>query len=641
MKRIFTMMIMLLSGVLALNGQIVYFEGFDNGIPADYKTYDIDGLTPNANLIQDFKGTGWVTLPKTGTDRKAYSISWYASPGQSNDWLVTKGIAVPNVVVPGDKMMLVWNEQTLDPNYPDGYVVYANETDQQPASFTTVLYTSLPAETSSAGRLRAIDLSAYAGKTVYIAFVNNTYDGYILTLDDIAVVELAENDLSTTRLNNLVYNQANSTILVNGSLLNSGWGAVNKFKFNYQVDNDPVQTSDLTGFNMVTFDENSFESTIPLATTFGQHTLNVWPTDINGNGNNGDTVSLQIYNYAPSDYVSRTTMLEDFSSSSCGPCVAGNAKIKSVVAALTEKPIIVKYQQNFPGTGDPYYTVETVNRRDYYSVNAIPNSIIDGNTKNFNPQNLVAADITSAFQREGLTSFAGVKYKIDAANQSIHVFGNYTPTVNMIEGTRLMIAVKETITKKNKASNGETEFDNVVKKMLPDENGTELTGVLANSTQTFDITYTFPGVYRLPALPSTGTTIQDPINLNTENSVEDFNNLRATVWVENPRDLLVLNAVEAVESPTGTNEIFAIESFKVFPNPSKVVATASIKLNEDLVGKLVITDLLGHQLWSSDQSLSKGVNNIDLPIVNTLAVGTYHVTFRSGGKLAVQELIVQ
>lgn len=631
MKRIFTMMIMLLSGVIALNGQIVYFEGFDNGIPADYKTYDIDGFTPNANLNQGFKGAGWL-----GLGGAAYSISWYASAAKSNDWLVTKAITVPNVATPGDKMMLIWAEQTFDPAYPDGYVVYVNEKDQQVASFTTVLYTSLPAQTSSTRAYKALDLSAYAGKTIYLAFVNNTFDGYILTIDDIAVVELPENNLSTTRVNNLVYNKENSSILVNGSVLNNGWGPVTSFKFNYQIDNDPVQTADLSGLNLTTLNEGAYESTIPYTATFGKHNVNVWPTDINGKGVNGDTVSMQIYNYAPADYVTRTTMLEQFTSSTCPPCVAGNAKIKSVVAALSEKPIIVKYQQDFPGTGDPYATDETVNRRDYYSINAIPNSIIDGNSKNLNPQNLVAADITSSFEREALTTIS-MKYKIDSASHSIHVFGTYKPTVDLIEGTRLMIAIKENKTVKNIGTNGETEFDNVVKKLLPDENGTNMDGVLANSVQNVDVTYTFPGTYRLPL---NGTSAQR-INTDIENSVEEFTDLAATVWVENTRDLLVLNAEEALVSPTGTNEIFAIESFKVFPNPSKVVATASIKLNEDLVGKLVITDLLGHQLWSSDQSLSKGVNNIDLPIVNTLAVGTYHVTFRSGSKLAVQELIVQ
>ncbi len=637
MKRIFTIMTMLLSGVFALHGQVVYYEGFDNGLPADYKTYDLDGFTPNPNVNQGFKGAGWLVLPTSGTTRAAYSTSWYATAATSNDWLVTKGIAIPSVAVPGDKMMLVWAEQTSNVNFPDGYVVYVNETDQKTTSFTTTLYTSLPSQTSGTLRYRTIDLSAYTGKTIYIAFVNNTHDGEFLILDDIAVVELPENNLTTTRVNNLVYNQANSSILVNGSVLNNGWGTLTKFKFNYQVDNNPVQTADLTGLNLTTLNENAFESTLPLSTTFGQHNLSFWPTDINGNGINGDTASMQIYNYAPADYVTRTTLFEDFTSSTCPPCVIGNDTIKSVFSKLTEKPIIVKYQQDFPGAGDPYATNETVNRRNYYNINAIPNSIIDGNTKNFNPISMVAADITSAFQREGLTNFNSMKYKIDSANQSMHIYGSYTPTVNLIEGSRFMIAIKERKTTKNVGTNGETEWDNVMKKMLPDENGTNMDGVLANATQNVDVTYTFPGKYRLPI----NGQAANRINTDIENSVEQFSDLVPTVWVENTRDQLVFNAYEAVESPTGTNEIFSIESFKVFPNPSRVVATASIKLNEDLSGKLIITDITGHQLWSSDQSLSKGVNNIDLPIVNTLAVGTYHVAFHSGNKIAVQELIVQ
>src|SRR5690606_325058 len=40
--------------------------------------------------------------------------------------------------------------------------------------------------------------------------------------------------------------------------------------------------------------------------------------------------------------------------------------------------IAIKYQQDFPGTGDPYCTDESVSRRNFYAINSIPRMEIDG-----------------------------------------------------------------------------------------------------------------------------------------------------------------------------------------------------------------------------------------------------------------------
>ena len=74
---------------LNTNAQTIYYlEDFENGMPADYKTYDLDGLTPAA--YPQFKGLGWIA-----TGGIAASTSYYSPSGAANDWMVTKGISIP------------------------------------------------------------------------------------------------------------------------------------------------------------------------------------------------------------------------------------------------------------------------------------------------------------------------------------------------------------------------------------------------------------------------------------------------------------------------------------------------------------------------------------------------------------------
>jgi hypothetical protein len=198
----------------------------------------------------------------------------------------------------------------------------------------------------------------------------------------------------------------------------------------------------------------------------------------------------------------------------------------------------------------------------------------------------------------------------------------------------MIINIKELITYKNKTTNGETQFENISKKFLPDANGILLDGDLANVEQNIDITYSFPGNYRLPL------GYKDLINLDTEHTVENFNNLRAVVWIENAQDKLVLNATETTETITGINEISVVDLFKVTPNPARSIATLEIKLKEPLNGTLSISDMQGNLLWNSNQSLSSGTTSIELPIINTLSTGNYIVMFKAGKKIAVQELSI-
>ena len=158
---------------------------FSQGIPADFTLIDNDGNTPSATMQKEgFKvGTPWLAAtPKGESNTAACSTSWYAAKGTSDDWMIT-----PSFAVTDEHSELSWRAKVSDKRNRDGYAVYISTTggntignfDKSQPLFTT------DAEEPEWTH-HTVSLDAYRGKTVSIAFVNNSTDKSRLYIDDIA-----------------------------------------------------------------------------------------------------------------------------------------------------------------------------------------------------------------------------------------------------------------------------------------------------------------------------------------------------------------------------------------------------------------------------------------------------------------------
>ncbi len=149
---------------------IFYYEDFAAGIPGTYTLVDQDGLTNQLGI------NVW-----TGIGGSALSSSFFNPAGIANDWMITPAIAG----LPADQI-LSWRAAALDAALPDGYEVRLSTTGALPATvanFSTVL-ASIPAE-NGFFTTRSVSLASYAGQTIYIAFVNNSNDMFVLAVDDV------------------------------------------------------------------------------------------------------------------------------------------------------------------------------------------------------------------------------------------------------------------------------------------------------------------------------------------------------------------------------------------------------------------------------------------------------------------------
>ena len=172
-------------GVLPLD--TFYIETFEGGWPAGYDRYNNDPWIPNAGVNPPFTGTNataWLPMDVDGDGSvEATATSWNTTAGQpADDWMLTTGIGI----LPANQR-LFWDAQSASVNFPDGYEVRISTT-QLPANVTnySALLFSTTAE-NAFSTTRSVDLSAYAGQTVYIAFRNTSDDMYLLLIDNIKI----------------------------------------------------------------------------------------------------------------------------------------------------------------------------------------------------------------------------------------------------------------------------------------------------------------------------------------------------------------------------------------------------------------------------------------------------------------------
>jgi hypothetical protein len=166
---------------ISLKAQVIVFsENFQTGMPSNFTIVDNDGNMPAFN-VQEFT-SAWITTldPENGLDTIAASTSFFSPQDTANRWLIT-----PPISTGAFGNYFSWEAKSHDASYPDDYLVLISNTNNQIESFTDTI--GFVIQENFEWTYREVDLSeqGYDNQTVYIAFVNVTYDGFKLYIDDL------------------------------------------------------------------------------------------------------------------------------------------------------------------------------------------------------------------------------------------------------------------------------------------------------------------------------------------------------------------------------------------------------------------------------------------------------------------------
>ncbi len=210
----------------------------------------------------------------------------------------------------------------------------------------------------------------------------------------------------------------------------------------------------------------------------------------------------------------RLVLLEHFTQASCGPCAGANPTIHNMLVANPEKITSINYHTSWPGV-DPMYNHnkdDNNSRTSYYNVNGVPNSVIDGNFFNGYP----TWNMTQVNQRYAVPSPADLKVfqRLSPNNDTIYVTMLIEPTQELTGQAIAMMAVIEKHIHFNTppGSNGEKDFYNVMKKLLPSKSGLSLpTPLNPGDYVIIESAWALANVYNIDQL-SVVAFIQNPLN---------------------------------------------------------------------------------------------------------------------------------
>lgn len=427
---------------------------------------------------------------------------------------------------------------------------------------------------------------------------------------------------------------------VGGNFMNVGSSTITSCDINYSINNGPVVTAPATVNIAKGGRANVSSSEVWNPTTSGIYKVTVWLSNINGNADEeGSNDSITKMVNVVDDYVVRMPFHEVFTSSTCGPCYYGNKNTdENIFPLYTDQFTVIKYQMSWPGTGDPYTTTEGNTRRSLYGVTSIPNMQVDGgwngNASNYTTALFDQFKANPAFIKIEATHV--INFKKVTVDLKVTPLADYNnPNI------KVFVAICEKVTYNNVKSNGETEFYHVLKKFLPDANGTALGNVTKNNTKTFPtMTWNLPGNYRLPQDGQTNNIVK----LATENTIENLQNCEVVVFIQD------LTTKEVYQSANSVGTVLSIDDvnntsnggISVYPNPSTSgSANLSFSLNSTEGVKINIYNTLGQIVKTIDASeLVIGMNNINFS-TEGFSTGIYTVKIEGNGFSATEKFVVE
>jgi len=617
------------------------------GLPAGWMQNNVDGLT-TATTIAAYQftscpgGCAGVTRNVTSAfslpamyGNALITTSRYTPAGTSDDWVITPQFTVPNDAV------FNWDATSFDPASQNAYEIRISTTGTTPANFNAnpALFT-IAAETysPSAWIQRGVGLGAYAGQQVYLAVHEISNNKWQLALDNFSVTVPANaNDGQIVSVNGLTrYMAGAGNQNIQGTFKQLGFATATTAVINYNVNNGtPVSQTFTFSPTVPYFGTNNFLFTTPANLPLGANQIKVWVSDVNGNAevNLSNDTAYQVV-YVATQSVTINALIEEFTSSTCGPCASLNNTFDPLLASNNvnlpgSNLNAIKYQVNWPSPGnDPSYNPDVLTRRNYYAVNSAPTVLYNGVAGSGNQTNINISKTAPAY--------FNITPQIDWNNQVVTANATITPfvTVPATSPLRIYQALVQSEYHYPGASTSQKYYKHAMRKMFPAAGTTYTTTAGTPFTVNFNHTLTYGNT-------SSGTPAQGSFNF-WHSSVVNYT-YEYIVWVQDIVSKQVLQSGAAFTTSmttTGLVEFAEGSSIGVYPNPANEYAVIGLKLNNSSAVDVKIIDITGKVVYNNKaEEVFPGSNEIS---VNTadFAAGTYHIIVTTNDGILKDKLII-
>ncbi|MBC2844535.1 T9SS-dependent choice-of-anchor J family protein [Winogradskyella flava] len=602
-------------------GQTILNEGFEGATfpPAGWTSYiGTNGLGTVQNWIQESQ------VQNTGnfSARNSYED---VTGGIAEDWLVTSQI---DLTSSSNTQLSFYSSQRFTTNYGSNYEVRVSTASQTTQTdFTSVAsYNESTVGGTGSFELRTVDLSAYDGMMIYIAFVHLNDDGDEWWIDDIEVrspfnldAELEATSLnrySLTSVDNPLSVDVKNDGLTTITSIDIAWNdGTNSYSENFNVNIAPGQTQTLnhsTQVNYSTIEEKSIVATIE---------------NVNGGADDhAANNSLSALFNTITQSGTKTVLIEEATGTWCPWCPRGAVGLEYMATTYPNTVIPVAVHNTNPNaaSADPMTLPEYDSGIGQY-ISGYPSSVIDRKIGDVDPgqstlqgaynqqiNEIVPVDLTTSASIAGndLTISANANFYTNLSNANFRLgviitedgLSGTTPgwaqANNYAGGGNGPMGGYENLPNPVPAS--QMVYDHVGIALLGGFNGqvgSVPTTISVNNSISYDFNYTIPA-----------TSNQDNMHI-------------VVVLIDQTDGSIASASQSSVTQALSTNEFAGIDSIRIYPNPAQdFINVAFDASNGDY--EITVNDMLGRTVIQKSYEGLFGNQNLELP-VSQLNAGHY------------------
>lgn len=449
-------------------------------------------------------------------------------------------------------------------------------------------------------------------------------------------------DLSVLEISNAQYlAMSDAPFTLTGELVNYGQTATTSFDLNYSIDGGSTVTANV---NASVASGTTYTFSHPTAWNpgaEGDYTISVWASNINGN--NDENTSNDVGSKAVSVaavFIPRIPLIEDFGSATCPPCATLAATFDPLLLLNSANDscgdiTAIKYQMNWPPPGnDPSYTDDADTRKVYYSVSGIPHTVMDG-------EEMSSEDQAAIDSRKQIPAFMNLWVETEINGNAVSVTANVAAFADYNSTTmKLHIAVVEDYIRYAdhgyNPTTSQSDYYQVMRKMLPDGNGTSMSAMSSGDSLSVTESFTFT----IGGIVTSSTTPKPPYLW------VGMNNISVIAWVQDDADKAVHQSGGAncfaftTSDEDGNVQVVESGLLGIFPNPAYDEVHVKYLPAKNGVFKVEILDALGRIVVSENHEASgSGLQDVNLN-TSGMNAGVYFVNITLGEKSETVKLLI-
>lgn len=564
----------------------------------------------------------------------AVSRSWAANVAYSpNNFLISPAIDLTAASASGLTLLFQTGSIEASPYFDEHYAVYVTASSD-PA--TIITSTPVFEETLPGNQMysHSIDLSSFAGQTVYVTFRHfNTTDENTLLLDNVVVKNLQANDISVQGVNLNRYSSVSTNNTLGVVVKNEGSNAVTSLEINWNDGADHTQT--ISGLNIAPGSSTTVNH--PTAVSYAtalEESLAITVSQVNAvaDADPSNNTGAALINTV-SQLAEKKVVIEEGTGTWCQWCPRGAVAMDYMTSTYPTDFIGVAVHNGDPMTVTEYDS--GANLSGYPGCN-VDRALLDQG---------VATDAFESYYnaRKDLIVPAAISgaFTVSGSNVTIDVTTTFYTPFSSADYRLGVIITEDGVTGTTSAYNqanayagggngamgGYESLPNPVPaaQMVYNHVGRALLGGYAGQTGS------------VPTTITDGQVVNYTFNYTVPATSNRVNMHAVAVLIDQVTGEIV-NADEIELTSAGIGETETI-NMEVYPNPA--VDAVNVKFEgQGGTYTVTITDLAGRQVGVSVIDNAVGAQAVALP-VNGLAGGNYLVTVAKEGASYTQNLVIK